>query len=206
MSNTNNLLVEVPYHKKGKVANFYDDYLEFKGKSIYYKDIAKVNVSVGRSTVHKYVFISVGRDFEGPITLQTTDGKKHNIGMRSMSVFGIPIYGGSPKKTPALYETLFDAVESVVVRNVAQRYIEDIKSGKECEISGLAVNNMQAVPIKKSRKEQIVITKDNYRDSLMTQNLGVEVFDKEGNIIWHSNRLSDDNNLVIPYVLDAIFG
>ncbi|HQD49903.1 MAG TPA: hypothetical protein PLL17_02055 [Defluviitaleaceae bacterium] len=193
------LIVEVPINPKGKTARFYDDRVEFNEKVILYKDIEGLTAGTLGKTVHTYIGIPVGRSFDGGVRFRTKDGKNHNIVMNSFAMFGIPIIR-NPKKYEKLFYPLYEAVYSIVAKNMAKPYIDKIRAGATVEVSGFLINSAEAKPVK-SRKP-IVITKANYRDYQVRDLGDVIVFDRSGDVLW---QFTKPNALLIPYIFDEIF-
>ena len=133
------------------------------------------------------------------------DGKTHGINMNSMSMFGIPFIR-NPRKSAKLFPPLFYAVHSIVTWKMAQRYVDAIMRGDTVAVGGLTTNSLEAKSINKSGKNTVVINKENYRESLIPNGSAVTVYDKAGERLWNSSVWSNKNNLLIPYILDTIFG
>ncbi|WP_455715142.1 hypothetical protein [Anaerosporobacter sp.] len=205
MNNVENYLVDVPYKRNGKSARFYNDRVEFKKKSIRYDDIAILIASCGTTTIHTYCGIPVGRSYDGAVVFKMNDGKTHGINLNSMSLFGISFIR-NPRKSEKLFPPLFNAVHSIVAWNMAQRYVDAIMRGGTVEVCGLTINSLEAKSIKKSGKNTVVINKENYRESQIPNGSDVIVYDKSGERLWNSSIWSYKNNLLIPYILDTIFG
>ena len=196
-------ITEVPFKSNGESAQFFSDHLEFNGKSVLYDEIETLETR-GATTVYTYFGIPMGRGFDGGLFLKMSDGKRHSIVMNAMSVFGIPIIR-NPRKNEKLYPALFDAIFSIVAKNMAQKRIDAIRGGATVEVAGLNINSSEATTKSKSSKEPTVINKENYRDCQLTSGYGVAVYDKPGDILWSSSVWSNKNNLLIPYILDDIF-
>jgi len=199
------LITEVPLKSNGESARFFDDHLEFYGTSISYDEIATLATS-NSITIHTVIFIPMGRSFDGMVTFKMNNGKTHNINMNAMSVFGIPIIR-NPRKNEKLFPPLYDAVYSIVAKSMAQKYIDEINGGGTVEVTGLTVNSSEATF--KSKKAVAFINKDNYRECQVANGYGATVatvYDKQGDTLWSSSIWSNKNVLLIPYILDAVFG
>ena len=202
------LLKEVPFKGNGKSAQFFDDRVEFNGNVVRYDDIETFTTNA-QTTIHTYVGIPVGRSFDGGVLFKMNNGKTHRIAMRAMTVFGIPIMFKSPRKSEKLYPALYEALYEIVAKYMAQKMIYRIRNGETIEISGLIVNSAEArkAKIKAKEAEKVtVITKDNYRESLTLNISVVAVYDKAGDVLWKSSVWRNKNILLVPYILDAIFG
>ena len=197
------ILAEVPYRSNGKSIQFFDDHVEFKGQSFRYDDIATL-VANGSSTTHTYFGIPLARSFDGVILFTLNNGKRHSINMNSLAMFGIPIIR-NPRKSEELFPPLFDAVNSIVAWNMAQKCINAIKGGATVEVAGLTINSIAATSTAKLTKKVTVINRENYRESLVMNYSKVAVFGRLGDLLWES-FWSNKNILLIPYILDAIFG
>ena len=197
-------LTEVPYKSNGESAQFYSDHLEFNGKSVLYDEIETLETR-GGTTVYTYFGIPMGRGFDGGVFLKMSNGKRHNIVMNAVSVFGIPIIR-NPRKIEKLYPALFDAVYLIVAKEMAHKCIGMIREGATVEVAGLSINSSEATSKAKSSKKATVISKENYRECQLTSDYGVTIYDKPGDILWSSSVWSNKNNLLIPYILDNIFG
>ncbi|MDR1563657.1 MAG: zinc ribbon domain-containing protein [Oscillospiraceae bacterium] len=194
-------LADIPFKTSGKSARFFSDHIEFKGQSLRYDQIAQITARAA-VTVHTYVGIPVGRSFDGVVLFKMDSGKTHKIIMSAMNVFGI----GKARKNEKLYPPLFEAVNAIVAKNVAQRYINQIRAGATVEVAGLTINSLQATAQAKISKKITVINKENYRESQITNGYGgVAVYDKPGELLWSSSVFSNKNILLVPYILDAIF-
>lgn len=202
MTTNEQYLAEVPYKGNGESVRFFSEHMELKGQSIPYEDIAFLS-SNGSSTVHTFIGIPLGRSFDGGVVLKMNNGKTHSINMNSMSMFGIPIIR-NPRKNEKLFPALFSAVNSIVAKAMAQKHIDAINVGNTVEVAGLVINSLEAKP--KSSKKAVIINRDNYRDSLLTSGTSVGVYDGNGDLIWGSSIWDYKNILLIPYILDAIFG
>jgi len=197
-------LAEVPYKSNGESVSFHDDHVEFKGQSIRYDEIETM-AAAGQSVTHTYIGIPVGKSFDGSIVFWTRDGKRRGIVMNSMSIFGIPIIR-NPRKNAELFPPLFDAVDKIIARSMAQRYIYAIQQGQTVEVAGLLINGAAAVPKGKSPQKTEMITKVNYQAcEIIGGGTGVRVYGKMGELIWGSSIWSTKNVLLLPHILDAIF-
>lgn len=209
MDNMEKCILEVPFKSNGKSAQFFNDRVEFSEQKIMYSEIEELTVGSNGVTIHTYVGIPLGRSFDASFTFKMKNGKKFQIIMNSVSLFGIPIIR-NPRKNEKLFPPLFQAVYSIVAQNMAQKYIDLIRGGATVEVAGLEINSVEAKPKAKAKakasKEIAIINKENYRECQITQNCGVAVFDKPGNMLWSSSIWSNKNVLLIPYILDAIFG
>jgi len=197
------LLAELPIKSNGKSARFFYDRVEFDGKSIRYDDIAILSTH-GMTTVHTFVGIPVGRSFDGVVSFKMNSGKMHVINLNSMSMFGIPIIR-NPRKNEKLYPPLFDAVNSIVARYMAQKYIYAIQGGATVEVSNLTINSYEATSVSKILKKVTTINRANYRESIILDNYGVAVYDRPGELLWSNPIMNFKNVLLVPYILDAIF-
>lgn len=197
-----NLIAEVPYKRNGKTVKFYDDHMDYKGNNILYADIDILTTSA-LSTRMLFLGIPAGRSFAGAFQFKMNTGKKFTINLSSLSVFGIPFHG-SPKKNEKLYPPLFDAVNSLVAKSMAQKYIDKINQGETVEVAGLSINSSEAKTTGKMKKT-VVISKENYRNCRHTPAYGTEIFDKSGQMICRTSTWSLKNNLLIPYIFDTIF-
>lgn len=202
-----NCLASVPFKSNGKSVQFFNDRMEFNGNSIRYDDVAELYAGNTGTTVHTYIGIPVGRSFDGAVQIKTNSGKTYKIILNSMAIFGIPIIG-NPRKNEKLYPPLFDAVYNIVAKNIAQKHIDKIKGGATVEVAGLNINSLEAVPAKKGKdsKKTVAINRDNYRDCALARNGGAVVYDRQGEEIWFSSFWSNKNVLLVPHILDAIFG
>ena len=205
LNNMENYLEDIPYKRNGKSARFYNDRVEFNKKIIRYDDIAILMAGCGGTTIHTYCGIPLGRSFDGAVVFKMNDGKTHGINMNSMSMFGIPFIR-NPRKSAKLFPPLFDAVHSIVAWKMAQRYVDAIMRGDTVAVGGLTINSLEAKSINKSGKNTVVINKENYRESQIPNGSAVIVYDKAGERLWNSSVWSNKNNLLIPYILDTIFG
>ena len=210
------LLREVPYRGKKKIAHFFEDRVEFAGKTVYYRDVSTLTTNAS-STIHTYVGIPMGRSFTGGAQFKLNSGKTVAINMGAATIFGIPILFRSPRKSEKLYPALFEALYNIVARNMAIPLINSISSGNTVEVGGLAINSAEAVKAKardrekakakgKDSKKNPVINKGNYRESQLANNSAAIVYDKAGDILWHSSVWNNKNTLLIPHILDAVFG
>ena len=197
-------ITEVPFKSNGESAQFFSDHLEFNGKSVLYDEIETLETR-GGTTVYTYFGIPMGRGFDGGLFLKTSNGKRHSIVMNAVSVFGIPLIR-NPRKNEKLYPALFDAVFSIVAKDMAQKCIDLIREGATVEVAGLSISNSGATSKAKSSKEATVINKENYRECQLTSDYGVAVYDNPGDVLWRSSVWSNKNNLLVPYILDDIFG
>jgi len=204
MTNTENCLADVPFRSNGKSARFFNDRVEFNGQSILYNDIETL-VTNGATTIHTYFGIPVARSFDGVVSFKMDSGKTHYINMNAMTIFGIPIIR-NPRKNEKLYPPLFDAVNSIVAKSMAQKYIDEIKRGATVEVAGLTIDSSEAISKAKASKLGAVINKENYHESRIAHIHSVSVYDKQGEMLWSSSVWSYKNILLIPYILDAIFG
>jgi len=88
-------------------------------------------------------------------------------------------------------------------------YMLSNTSNKYCYILAI-INNIfiycNTVYINKSGKNTVVINKENYSESQIPNGSAVIVYDKAGERLWNSSVWSNKNNLLIPYILDTIFG
>jgi len=200
-------LTEVPFKSNGKSARFFNDHVEFNGQSIRYDEVETVSVNGGTTTIHTFIGIPIGRSFDGGIFFKMHNGKRHNIVMNAMSIFGIPIIR-NPRKSEKLFPALFDAVYSIVAKSMAQKYIDMIRGGATVEVAGLAINISEAISKTKSSKNAIVINEEVYRDCQFINEFGtVIVYDKSGETLWTPSFLkSNKNTLLIPYIFDDLFG
>lgn len=203
MATTDTCLTEVPY-KKNSVLRFFHDRVEFNGKCIRYDDIATITTTTGGVTVHTFLLIPVGRDFDGLISFKMNDGKTQTFSLRGFSLFGIPI-AGNPRKNEELFPPLFDAVSDIVAKNMAERYLNLIQRGNTVEVGGFKINSSEARSITKSAKKEIVINKENYRECRLSDSYRVEVYANSCEIIWNSSIWNNKNDLLIPYIFDALF-
>jgi len=197
-------LTEVPFKSNGKSIRFFDDHLELNNQSIRYDELEMLATN-GISTRHTYIGIPVGRSFDGGVVFKTGNGKTAKIVMNSMTLFGIPIIR-NPRKNEKLYPPLFDAIYSIVAKSMAQKYIDMIKGGTTVEVAGLTINSSEAVSKAKSEKKITVINKENYGECRITGIYSIVVHDKPGEILWIPSIWSNKNILLLPYILDAIFG
>ncbi|MCL2109335.1 MAG: hypothetical protein FWH20_08340 [Oscillospiraceae bacterium] len=204
MADTQNLLAEIPLKKQGQTARFFDERVEFGGQIVNYADIVTLRANADY-TVNTYVGIPVWSDFRSGIHFKLNSGQTAKIPLCSMRVFGIP-FGGSPGKTSKLFPPLLNAAYEIVAKNMAAQYINTIKSGGEVEICGLLINSTEASKYSKKKGKVPVINKENYRESQVTNNCGVAVYDKPGAVLWSSSAWKTDNALLIPHILDAVFG
>ena len=204
MDNMEKCILDVPFNSKGKSAKFFDDCVEFNGQKVLYSEIEALIAESSGVTVHTFVGIPMGRSFTASVTFKMNSGKSIHINMNAVSMFGIPIIR-NPRKNEQLYPQLFNAVYSIVAKSMAQKYIDLIKEGTTVEVAGLEINSIEAKTKAKSSKNVVVINKDNYRECQITQNFGVAVFDKPGDVLFTSSIWSNKNVLLIPYILDAIF-
>lgn len=208
MENMEKCILEVPFKSNGEKAQFFNDHVEFSGQRIMYSEIEELAAGSNGVTIHTYVGIPLGRSFDGSFTFKMKSGKKFQIIMNSVSLFGIPIIR-NPRKTEKLFPPLFQAVYSIVAQNMAQKYVDLIRGGSTVEVAGLEINSIEAKPKAKAKakasKEVAIINKENYRECQITHTYGVVVFDKPGNTLWSSSVWSNKNILLIPYILDAIF-
>ena len=198
-------IADVPFKNNGKSARFFNDRMEFNEQIIRYDEIETLVTSGGQTTIHTYIGIPVGRSFNGGFQFKMNSGKTHKIIMNSMAIFGIPVIK-NPRKNEKLYLPLFDAVYSIVAKNAAQKYIDMIRGGATVEVAGLTINSSEATSKAKASKKVAVINKENYRECQLTNGYGVSAYDKPGEILWSSSVWSSKNTLLIPYILDAIFG
>jgi len=205
-------VVDVPFKGNGTSARFFNDRVEFGGRSIRYDDIETLATS-GSVTINTYFGIPVGRDFTGATLFIANDGKKHVINMNAMTIFGIPILLRSPRKQEELYPSLYEALDTIVAKSMAQKLIDRVKNGGTIEVAGLIINSLEAKSKqkrkkKKASKEIVVIHKENYRESLIANisDSFVTVYDTSGDALWRSSPWCNRNILLIPYILDAIFG
>ena len=199
------LITEVPLKSNGESARFFHDHVEFYGKSIRYDEIATLATS-NSITVHTYIGIPMGRSYDGTVSLKMNNGKTHIINMNAVAVFGIPIIR-NPRKSEKLFPPLHDAVISIIAKNMAQKYINEISGGATVEVAGLTVNSSEATS--KSKKGATVINKENYRECQITCGYGATaatVYDKQGDVLWSSSIWSGKNVLLVPYILDSVFG
>ena len=201
---TQNIITDVPLKKKNKSAIFFSDRVEFNGICIFYDDI-DVLMTNAQTTIHTYVFIPVARSFDGGARFKTKAGKTKSINMNCMTLFGIPL-GGSPRKIEKLYPALFDAVFNIVAKYMAQKYINLIKAGEAVEVAGLIINASEAKTKAKNEKKVVVINKENYLECLITNDYGVAVYNKSSDMLWRSSVWSNKNTLLVPHILDDIFG
>ena len=210
------LLREVPYRGKKKIARFFEDHVEFGGKVVSYRDISILTTSA-MTTIHTYGGIPMGRSFTGGAQFKLNNGKSMRINMGAMTIFGIPILFRSPRKSEKLYPALHEALYTVVARNMAEPLINRISNGETIDVGGLAINSAQAIKAKamarekskgkgKESKKNPVINKGNYRESLFVSNSIINVYDKKGDILWHTSVWNNKNTLLIPHILDAVFG
>lgn len=204
MTNMEKYMADVPFKGNGKSAQFFYNRMEFNGQSIRYDEIETLATS-GRTTIHTYIGIPVGRSFDGGVQFKMNSGKTSKIIMNAMAIFGIPVIR-SPRKNEKLYPPLFDAVYSIVAKNMAQKYIGMIRGGATVEVAGLTINGSGATSKTKASKKVAVINKENYRECQLTNDYGVAVYDKLGEMLWSSSIWSYKNVLLVPYILDAIFG
>jgi len=193
------LLAEVPFKSNGRSARFFDNHVEFNGKSIRYDDVAILTTN-GLTTIHTYIGIPLGRDFSGGVAFKMISGKTHRMSMSAMSIFGIP-FGGNPRKNEELYFPLLDAVNAIIAKNMAKRYIDSVRTGTAVEIAGLTISNYEAVT-----KKGAVINKENYHECRITDGSGAAVYDKRGDVLWNSSVWNNKNILLIPHILEALFG
>jgi hypothetical protein len=194
-------VVEVPFKSNGKSARFFDDHIEFNKLCIRYDDI-EVLTATASSMTYSLAFIPVGRAFTGAVSFKMNYGKRHHINMNAGSIFGIP-FMRNPRKNEMLFPPLFDAVYSVIAKAMAQRYIAAIQRGATIEIAGLSINNSCATS---KSKKATPLHKGNYRESQVITGAGVFVYDKQGNTLWQSPAFKYKNILLVPHILDAIFG
>lgn len=203
------LLKEVQIKGNGKSVCFFDDHLELKGKSLRYDDIA-ILMTNGKTTIHTYGGIPVGRSFDGGAQFKMNNGQTFRIIMSAMTVLGIPILLKSPRKSEQLYPALHEALNTIVAKYMAQKLIYKIKYGDTVEIAGLIINSYEAKKAKEKGKEKekevVVINKENYRESQLSNIYIVTVYDKVGSILWKSSVWDNKNILLVPYILDGIFG
>ena len=198
------LITEVPFKSNGESARFFEDHVEFSGQSMRYDEI--VTLATNNSiTIHTYFGIPMGRSFNGVISLKMNNGRTHSINMNAMSMFGIPIIR-NPRKNEKLFPPLYDAVYSIVARNMAQKYIDSINGGTTVEIAGLNINSSEAIS---ESKNAVIINKENYRECQISHGHGTTVaavYDKPGDVLWSSSIWKNKNVLLVPYILDAVFG
>jgi len=196
------LITEVPFKSNGASARFFEDHVEFSGQSMRYDEIATLVTSTA-ITIHTYFGIPVGRSFNGVVSLKMNNGKTHRINMNAVAVFGIPIIS-NPRKKEELFPPLYDAVYSIVARNMAQKYIDAINGGSTVEIAGLTVNSSEAMS---ASKKAVIINKENYRECHVSHGYGTvaTVYDKSGDTLWSSSVWKNKNILLVPYILDAVF-
>ena len=202
------LLKEVPYRGKKKTARFFEDRMEFGGKAIRYCDVSTLATSA-LTTIHTYIGIPFGRSFTGGAQFKLKSGKSMRINMGAMTIFGIPILFRSPRKSEKLYPALHEALYTIVARNMAEPLINSISSGNTVEVGGLSINSAEAVKAKararETSKKAPVINKGNYRESQLANSTAI-VYDKAGDVLWQSSVWSNKNILLIPHILDAVFG
>jgi len=199
-----NFLAEVPLKKKGQSVKFFDERVEFGGQTVNYADIDTLRANTDY-TIHTYGGIPVWSDFRSGVHFKLKNNQTAKISLCSMRVFGIP-FGGSPGKTSKLFPPLLDAVFAIIAKNMAGQYINSIKAGAEVEVCGLFINSTEASSFSKKKGKVPVINKENYRESQITKACGVAVYDKPGEVLWCSSVWKTDNALLIPYILDAVFG
>ena len=197
---SHNILADVQFKSNGKSAQFFDDHIEFYGKSFRYDDI-KTLITRGATTIHTYIGIPVGRSFDGVVQFKLNNGKTHHINMNAMNIFGI----GKARKNEKLFPPLFNAVYSIVAKRMAEKQIDMIRAGATVEVAGLTINSLEATSKSKVSKKVVVINKENYRESHLINGSGVIVYDKPGEILWSSSMKNSKNVLLVPYILDTIF-
>jgi len=88
---------------------------------------------------------------------------------------------------------------------MAEKQIDMIREGATVEVAGLTINSLEATSKSKVSKKVVVINKENYRRSQLTNGSGVIVYDKPGEILWSSSMMNSKNVLLVPYILDTIF-
>ena len=196
------LITEVPFKSKGESARFFEDHVEFSGQSMRYDEIATL-VTSSAITIHTYFGIPVGRSFNGVVSLKMNNGRTHSIKLNAVAIFGIPIIR-NPRKNEELFLPLYNAVYSIVARNMAQKYIDAINGGSTVEIAGLTVNSSEAMS---ASKNAVLINKENYRECHVSHGYGTvaTVYDKSGDTLWSSSVWKNKNILLVPYILDAVF-
>ncbi len=122
--------------------------------------------------------------------------------MNAMSVFGI----GKAHKNEELYPDVFEPVFTIVAKYMAQQLIDAINGGSTVELTNLSINSVEAVTKAKLAKNVIKINKENYGDWEFRPGYAVWVSDKAGTPFYNTPVMSDKNNLLVPYVLEALFG
>lgn len=198
-----NYIVDLPFKSNGESAQFFDDRVEFKGQRIRYDEIETL-ASTGSITRHTYVGIPLARSFSGGVQFKMSNGKTAQINLNAVSIFGIP-FVRNPRKNEKLFPPLFNAVYTIVAKAMAQKYIDQIRGGATVEVAGIVINSEEAKSKAKSEKKVAVINKENYRECQLTNDYGVAIFDKPGEMLWRSSVWNNKNALLIPYILDAIF-
>ena len=199
-------LTEVPYRRNGKSAVFFDDHVEFGGQSIRYDEIETLTTN-GRTTIHTFIGIPVGRSFDGGVQFKMNNGKTAKIIMSAWTLFGIPvIWPRRPRTSEKLYPPMFDAVYSIVARHMAQKYIYWIQGGATVEVAGFTINSSGATTKAKLSKNITTINKENYSTCQIKNDYGIAVFDKHGDMLWQTFWGSSYKNvLLIPYIFEVIF-
>lgn len=197
--------VEVPIKPNGKKnVQFYDDRVEFDGKSLLYADIEGLSVSSDATRI-RYGIIPAGRTFFASVQFHMKDGKKSRININSMSIFGIPVLG-NPRKYAELYPALFNAVYSIVAKNMAQKYIDLIRRGTSVEVAGLEINGAEMKSTSKSSKKAVVINQGNYHECNISNDGSVAIYDNQNKLLWASSMWNNKNALLIPHIAGELFG
>jgi len=198
-------LAQVPFKTNGESLVFHDDHVEFKGQSLRYDQIESL-VMDGRWDFEAG-HMPAGSGFTGFVTFSMRDGGRHKVVINETTIFGISVILGNPRNSHELFVPLFEAVYSILAKSVAQRFIHAIRQGQTVEVAGLLISETVAVRKGESPGVPGTIIKANYQKCQINDyGSGVTVFGKMGETLWISPVWNYTNVILIPHILDAIFG
>ena len=193
------MIKEVNY-KRNKTAIFYENLMVFEGREIYYDNIEGVRFM--HDDMGDSFFALLARWVSANAFIFVKDEKKPvTASFQGIRILGIPIVP-TPQKAQDGFYMLYQAIASIVIPKIAQRYLEQIYAGKEVEIAGLYIRQSSAV----SEKRDKVISKENYGG---TQHgfSHVIVLDKDLKQLWRPSMKGNFSNnvTVLPHILDELF-
>jgi hypothetical protein len=189
------------YIKKGRTMRFYEDRVEFNGKSLLYDDIEAVSMA-GMPTKLLIGAIPVGESFNGDIQFWVRGGKRHHVKLLAYSFFGT---SGAKKKRMAFIQ-LFDPFYNIVARKLAERLVAVVRSGGAIEVAGLAINSTEATHTAKLTKKHVSINRVNYGSTYYSDAGTLEVMDKNNEQLWRYLPMAFAKNaILVPHILDALY-